>query len=242
MRKLLFALTALFFVPVISNAQIKLEVSENGAYRAKDSLEWTFSGITADPEAMEFIDQFPKAIEEPDTPILVEKESWFSFFKKEKKSREYFIIYEKESNNISFFSEVKIKDIGLNMYIIAVISIIVLAALLIPSCIYGSKMRSNKYMRDYEYEEYKENHEMFLSFFLYLFFIILSSIFYLVFPRLTFPQECFIISIIKAIMFALNFSFLLTHLTYYVIKGEKLVKMDKMKYLLLAFFSFFFFM
>lgn len=123
MRKLFFVLTALLFVPIVSNAQIELEVKD-GAYRAKDS-SWTSSGITADPEAMKYVKKFPQAIEEPDTPILVKEGevvgfSLKSFLKKERKLKNHFIVYKK--NNISFFKEVEMIDMSLYIIIMIIFS------------------------------------------------------------------------------------------------------------------------
>ncbi len=67
------ALLLLLFVTTVCSAQIKLEANGDGDYRVEEK-EWRSSEITAEPDALQYLERFSQAIESPGTPILVGKE------------------------------------------------------------------------------------------------------------------------------------------------------------------------
>lgn len=71
--KKLVVLFAIAFFTTICGAQIRLEKSSNEAFRLKeDSLEWQTSNVVAEPEAVQYIESFSKAIAAPDSIIFIE--------------------------------------------------------------------------------------------------------------------------------------------------------------------------
>ena len=62
-----------FYLQTESCAQIKLEANGDGDYRVEEK-EWRSSEITAEPDALQYLERFSQAIESPGTPILVGKE------------------------------------------------------------------------------------------------------------------------------------------------------------------------
>lgn len=104
MKKLLFFLF-LIFVAVICEAQVKLESNKEGDYRVKATAEWGFSGITADQEAIKYIDRFHQAIKSH-APIIVWrnekvlKQKWI--FKSLVEVEEHSIFYNSQTKNIDY--------------------------------------------------------------------------------------------------------------------------------------------
>jgi len=80
MKNLVFLI--LFFITTVCSAQIELESNKEGVYRIKedtyyikeDTQGWVSSGVIAEFESVDYIDKFFQAINNPGTPVLVERE------------------------------------------------------------------------------------------------------------------------------------------------------------------------
>ena len=99
-------LLVLFFMATICSAQVHLDRNQDGKFRRSiEAVEkWEKSEISADTLAMNYIDKFPQAISSPGERILAERSEKTlrlrSLFKKEVEFREYFILYNNQTNNI----------------------------------------------------------------------------------------------------------------------------------------------
>ncbi|MDD3711324.1 MAG: hypothetical protein PHP37_01865 [Patescibacteria group bacterium] len=105
--KKLFVFFVFTFVAIICSAQVELEGNKEGVYRVKeDTQEWAPSKITAEYEAIKYINKFSQAISSPDTPILAERSEEVLklklIFKKLVEVKERFIFYNSQTNNIDY--------------------------------------------------------------------------------------------------------------------------------------------
>lgn len=112
--KKFFLFFTLIFVATICGAQIKLQANKEGVYRLKtDSLEWVDSEITAQSEALRYVEKFTEAISKPQQRILVERSENILklkfLFKAEMVCKESFIIYNNHTKNIDYVDGVPIK-------------------------------------------------------------------------------------------------------------------------------------
>jgi hypothetical protein len=102
-------------VTTICGAQIELECNSECKYRIKEDVqEWAPSEITAEPGAIKYIDNFSRAIQNPDIPILVDQSEKIlklkPIFKKLVEIEEYFIIYNSQTKNIDYIEVAPTKE------------------------------------------------------------------------------------------------------------------------------------
>jgi len=132
------AIFVLFFVTTVCSAQIELEGNKEGIYRVKkDAQEWAPSGITAEPKAIEHINSFSQAINNPGTPILVEQSEKIlklkSVFKKLVEVKEHFIVYNDSTKTISYLKSKKVKE---NSSYLILFSIMLLTLMILSNILY----------------------------------------------------------------------------------------------------------
>lgn len=124
-------LLAFFFVTTICSAQIELEGNKEGVYRVKeDTQEWALSGITAEFEAIKYVDKFPQAINDPGTPILVKQDKKVlklkPVFKELVEVKKNFIIYNNSTEAINYLETKETKEEFSYLVLIIVASLILI--------------------------------------------------------------------------------------------------------------------
>ncbi len=105
-RNILFLIILFAFA---CNAQIALEVNNDGDYRSKSSEGWSLTGFKASDEALPYIKSFPKAINNPNDSIFIKQsrdfkkmENLFSVLVVNKKRG---ILYDFDDNIVLFFEK-----------------------------------------------------------------------------------------------------------------------------------------
>jgi hypothetical protein len=129
--KKLIAFFVFVFVATICSAQVELEGNKEGVYRIKENTqEWAPSEITAEPEAVKYIDNFSQAISAPDIPILVGQSEKIlklkPVFKKLVEVEEHFIVYKEDGDSIGFFIKVKKREEPSYLILFSIASILLM--------------------------------------------------------------------------------------------------------------------
>lgn len=120
MKKSLLFLV-IIFMTAICTAQVKLEVNKEGAYRVPATVEWTVSVITADQEAIKYIDKFPQAIQGHAPIIVWRKEKVLKqklIFNKLVEVEEHWIFYNSQTKNIDYIKGPPSKEERFSLFIL----------------------------------------------------------------------------------------------------------------------------
>ncbi len=132
--KNLILILLLFFVATVCSAQVELEANKKGEYRVKeDAQEYATSSITAEPEAIRYIESFSKAIYNPNSFIVIEKSKktikMTGLFKALKDFKEKGILFNSDENKIVFLEKKEEREEKSFILIFVIISIILMIIL-----------------------------------------------------------------------------------------------------------------
>jgi len=113
---------------IVFRAQIKLE-SDGCAYRVIDYVEWQQLGITADPRATDYLDDFRSAIDNPGSLIMVKQSERLKLkmvFRKTVKTKNSFIVYDDQSKMVNYTESVITEEKPSCIILLFILSIVLM--------------------------------------------------------------------------------------------------------------------
>jgi hypothetical protein len=143
--KNLILILLLFFVATVCSAQVELEANKKGKYRVKeDAQEYATSSITAEPEAIRYIESFSEAIENPNSFISIDKSEKIikmtGLFKASKEFKEKGVLFNSDENKIVFIEKKEEREEKSFILILAIISVVLI---IISNILYNKNKRDS---------------------------------------------------------------------------------------------------
>lgn len=127
MKKVKYLFAVLVFITTACATQTGLEDKSNTEIRKKYP-ELASLGVTAEEEALKYLDRFPSAVDNPSKLILVKERKSFSklklAFKAIKRVEKHFIVYDKVDNRVYFFIKTEMREETSYIIILFLVSIL----------------------------------------------------------------------------------------------------------------------